>query len=108
MSDEVVNKYIYSEVIIPSTLQNREILLTTHSPAERYQMIAIAQDGANGQIQAIENYLHQMCEENAYNIMFEQNMQPRLLLASHPMTKEPCIQHCMDYLNRINSNMALL
>jgi len=54
MSDKVVNKYIYSEVTIPSTFQNREILLTTHSPAERYQMIAIAQDGANGQIQAMQ------------------------------------------------------
>lgn len=62
MSDEVVNKYIYSEVIIPSTLQNREILLTTHSPAERYQMIAIAQDGANGQIQ--EYHVCKICRRD--------------------------------------------
>ncbi len=75
MDEELLNESIYTEVIIPEVLKVRQGYLDdpSNQVAEfqtRYQFIAVAQDGANGQIKAIENTLFPWTEENNMDILW--------------------------------------
>jgi hypothetical protein len=77
MNDELLNHHIYTKVIIPEVEEVRRKLL--HDPwsiypiddaNNPYQNIAIAQAGAAGQIKAIENSLHQICQDTNKKIIW--------------------------------------
>ena len=77
MNEEILNHHIYSTVIIKEVVEVRRKLLedplsryTIDDPNNPYQYIAIAQDGATGQIKAIENSLHQLCEDENQKIIW--------------------------------------
>lgn len=74
MDDETVNSFIYKDIIIPTVCTKRMELInhsqTQHTDDNPYKYIAIFQDGAIGQIRAIEHTLLQYCDDNNMNIIF--------------------------------------
>lgn len=79
MREEDINYWIYAEVIVPEVLMVRErifhqctsIDISKHSEYfEKFGPICILQDGAHGQIQAIEKKLFQMCQDNDLLVLF--------------------------------------
>ena len=79
MREEDINYWIYAEVIVPEVLMVRErifhqcisIGISKHSEYfEKFGPICILQDGAHGQIQAIEKKLFQTCQDNDLLVLF--------------------------------------
>lgn len=77
MDEELLNFHIYSRVIIPEVIEVRRKLMENPFAAwaptddeNPYRWISITQDGANGQVKAIENSLHNMCVEANHNIIW--------------------------------------
>lgn len=77
LKDEVLTAEIYKCTIIPEVVKKREEYLTEFAPANnvegykaQFKYITILQDGAYGQVSAIEKQLHKYCEENTFNILF--------------------------------------
>ena len=72
MDDEIVNIYIYWNVILPEVIEVRRMKLEDeyNIDKEKFKEIAIAQDGALGQIRAIENFLQPRCAKDDLNIIW--------------------------------------
>jgi hypothetical protein len=73
MSEDTLNYWIYSEVIMPEVIDVRNRILNQSEQteyAEKFGQICIIQDGAYGQIQAIENKLIPWCKRHDYGITF--------------------------------------
>jgi hypothetical protein len=75
MDEEILNRSIYMEVILPEVISVRNGHLTdqynqSEEKQELFKYAAIAQDGAYGQIKAIETTLHPYTKENNLDIFW--------------------------------------